>query len=121
MVHVKPMENVHLVKRCESSLGASDHQLLGGTHGELPHQSGMTRDRGSYLRAKYGKEERASAYMQLPPEDIRFYCMFWGGIENIEEPGHVSKVDNGYRETFENKSHLLYVVRGTRDLPELRL
>lgn len=95
-------------------LGPSDHQILEGKREQPLHQSGMTRDRDGYLRAKYGKEERASAYMQMPPEDIRFYSIYGRDMGNIEEQGLVSKEDNVYRDMFENRSHLLYGSGNTR-------
>ncbi|KUL90746.1 hypothetical protein ZTR_00284 [Talaromyces verruculosus] len=95
-------------------LGASDHQLLEGKREGSLHQSGMSRDRDGYLRAKYGKEERASAYMQMPPADIRFYNMYGTDLGNIEEKGLVPNEDNIYRDMSENKGHLLYGSGNTR-------
>lgn len=95
-------------------LGASDHHLLEGKREGSLHQSGMARDRDGYLRAKYGKEERASAYMQMPPGDIRFYNMYGKDMGNIEAKGLVPNEDNVYRDMFENRSHLLYGSGNTR-------
>lgn len=95
-------------------LGASDHHLLEGKREGSLHQSGMTRDRDGYLRAKYGKEERASAYMQMPPDEIRFYSMYGTDLGNIEEKGLVPNEDNVYRDMSENRSHLLYGSGNTR-------
>ncbi|KAF3404474.1 hypothetical protein DPV78_002271 [Talaromyces pinophilus] len=95
-------------------LGASDHHLLEGKREGSLHQSGMTRDRDGYLRAKYGKQERASAYMQMPPDDIRFYNMYGTDLGNIEEKGLVPNEENVYRDLSENRSHLLYGSGNTR-------
>jgi hypothetical protein len=74
----------------------------------------MTRDRDGYLRAKYGKVERASAYMQMPPDNTRFYSMYGRDMGIIEEKGLVAKEDNVYQDMFENRGHLLYGSGNTR-------
>lgn len=89
-------------------LGASDHDLLYGKREKPLHQSGMTRDRDGYLRAKYGKEERASAYMRMSPDDVRFYSIYGSDMGNIEMQGLVPREHNVYQEMLETRSHELY-------------
>ncbi|OBT52510.1 hypothetical protein VE04_08526 [Pseudogymnoascus sp. 24MN13] len=89
-------------------LNASDERGIIYDRANSIHQSHVPRDRGASLKSQFTKRERASFYLNQPPEQARFYTSTGMEIQNPETMGLIPPTHhlNVYGQAMELKDSL---------------